>query len=118
MAFYKTIFMLNSLITPRMFPFSFRESTSFVRLNIEEESTDNSNLSILTVCQKCNALVNDIDQHTRSKDCKIQEDLSLKNVQDSIFLNFSDITNVNSTTTVLDDLGNIRMNQTGDKHIS
>ena len=100
-----------------MLPLSFRVSTSFVRLNIEEESTDNSNLSILTVCQNCNALVNDIDQHSSSKDCKNQADLTLKNVQDPIFLNFSDITNVNSSTTVLDDLGNIRMNQTGDKYI-
>ena len=97
-----------------MFTIYFRESTSIVRLNIEDESTDNSNLSILTVCQTCNALVNDIDQHASSKDCKNQVDLTLKNVQDPIFLNFSDITNVNSSTSVLDDLGNIRMNQTGD----
>ena len=97
---------------------SFRESTSLFTLSSDQDSALDTNVGILTLCQSCNILVNDIDRHIISGSCPNQPDESLANLTDEsvpnqIIVSLKGIGGVTSSTNVLDDLGNNRMNQTG-----
>ena len=96
----------------------FRESTSLFTLASDQHSALDTNVGILTLCQSCNILVNDIDKHIISGNCPNQPDESLANLTDEsasnqIIISLKGIGGVTSSTNVLDDLGNNRMNQTG-----
>ena len=93
---------------------SFRESTSLFTLADDQNSALDTNVGILTLCQSCNILVNDIDRHIISGSCPNQPDESVANLTDESVSNQIIISlKGTSSTNVLDDLGNNRMNQTG-----
>ena len=97
---------------------SFRESTSLFTLAGDQNSALDTNVGILTLCQSCNILVNDIDRHIISGSCPNQPDESVANLTDEsvsnqIIISLKGIGGATSSTNVLDDLGNNRMNQTG-----
>ena len=93
---------------------SFRESTSLFTLASDQHSALDTNVGILTLCQSCNILVNDIDKHIISGSCPNQPDESVANLTDESVSNQIIISLKGaSSTNVLDDLGNNRMNQTG-----
>ena len=97
---------------------SFRESTSLFTLDGDQDSALDTNVGILTLCQSCNILVNDIDKHIISGNCPNQPDESLANltgesVSNQIIISLKGIGGGTSPTNVLDDLGNNRMNQAG-----
>ena len=96
----------------------FRESTSLFTLASDQNSALDTNVGILTLCQSCNILVNDIDKHIISGNCPNQPDESLANltgesVSNQIIISLKGIGGATSSTNVLDDLGNNRMNQAG-----
>ena len=93
---------------------SFRESTSLFTLAGDQNSALDTNVGILTLCQSCNILVNDIDTHIISGSCPNQPDESVANLTDESVSNQIIISlKGTSSSSVLDDLGNNRMNQTG-----
>ena len=97
---------------------SFRESTSLFTLAGDQNSALDTNNGILTLCQSCNILVNDIDRHIISGSCPNQPDESIVNLADEpvsnqMIFSLKGIGGVTSSTNILDDLGNNRMNQTG-----
>ena len=97
---------------------SFRESTSLFTLAGDQNSALDTNVGILTLCQSCNILVNDIDRHIISGSCPNQPEESLANLTDEsvsnqIIISLKGVGGGTSPTNVLDDLGNNRMNQTG-----
>ena len=93
---------------------SFRESTSLFTLAGDQNSALDTNVGILTLCQSCNILVNDIDRHIISGSCPNQPDESVANLTDESVSNQIIISlKGTSSSSVLDDLGNNRMNQTG-----
>ena len=101
----------------------FRDSTSLHTLASDQHSALDTNVGILTLCQSCNILVNDIDKHIISGRCPNQPDESLANLTDEsasnqIIISLKGIGGVTSSTNVLDDLGNNRMNQTGIKFLN
>ena len=97
---------------------SFRESTSLFTLAGDQNSALDTNVGILTLCQSCNILVNDIDRHIISGNCPNQPDeivanLTDESVSNQIIISLKGTGGATSSTNVLDDLGNNRMNQTG-----
>ena len=88
-----------------------------VTLSFENESSENKEIRILTLCQGCNTLVPDINRHFESTSCKIEvdqsSDSSQKAIASRVFLSLDDLRNIDSSPNVLEDLGNSRLNQSG-----
>ena len=88
-----------------------------VTLSFENESSENKEIRILTLCQGCNTLVPDINRHFESTSCKIEvdqsSDSSQKTIASRVFLSLDDLRNIDSSPNVLEDLGNSRLNQSG-----
>ena len=95
----------------------FRESASVASLSTEESSIGHTKLGILTLCSTGNTLVSDLVQQSNSEECQNQVDSRVLNLTSSnlspIVLNISGTENVNSSTNVLDDLGNHPLSNSG-----
>ena len=88
-----------------------------VTLSLENDSTENKQIRIMTLCQGCDTLVPDIHQHLDSEQCKSEPSQASYNSQNGIsnrvFLSLDDQNKISSSPNVLDDLGNNRLNQSG-----
>ena len=88
-----------------------------VTLSFENESSENKEIRILTLCQGCNTLVPDINRHFESSTCKLAvnqtADSPQKTISSRVFLSLDDLANISSSPNVLEDLGNGRLNQSG-----
>ena len=88
-----------------------------VTLSFENESSENKEIRILTLCQGCNTLVPDINRHFESSSCNLEvdqtSDSSQKPIASRVFLSLDDLRNINSSPNVLENLGNSRLNQSG-----
>ena len=91
-----------------------------VTLSLENDSTENKQIRIMTLCQGCNTLVPDIHQHLDFGQCKSEpnqaSDNSQNGISNRVFLSLDDLNKINSSPKVLDDLGNHQLNQSGVCH--
>ena len=93
------------------------KSSDVVTLSLENDSTENKQIRIMTLCQGRNTLVPDIHQHLDSEQCRSEPSQASFNSQNGIsnrvFLSLDDLNKISSSPNVLDDLGNNRLNQSG-----
>ena len=60
------------------------KSSNLVTLSIENESMDDKQIRILTLCHNCNTLVSDINGHAKSGVCDSEAYLASDDSQNSI----------------------------------
>ena len=78
---------------------------------------DDKQIRILTLCQNCNTLVADINGHAKSGVCDSEayqaSDDSQNSISNRVFLSADDLSKINFSPKVLDDLGGNRLNHSG-----
>ena len=91
-----------------------------VTLSLENDSSENKQIRIMTLCQGCNTLVPDINQHLDSGQCKFETNQTSCNSQNGIsnrvFLSLDDLNKISSSPNILEDPVNNRLNQSGMCH--
>ena len=102
------------------FPLYFSTNTNTVHTAAENpKALHANNISILTLCQTCNTLVDNLDLHMKSGDCFLHigvevVDNTTKGFQNSVVLNVSGDGNFYGTAKVLDKLDGNRMLHSGE----
>ena len=94
----------------------YSETTTLMDENAEDAAETNINVSVLTLCQTCNTLVYDLNQHLNSSDCVQQIDVEESEHQgitsNSIVLKLNEQANYGPIK-VLDDLDGNSMLSSG-----
>ena len=95
----------------------YSETRALVDDNAEDAAETNINVSVLTLCQTCNTLVNDLNQHLISGDCMQQVDVEESEhpvvTSNSIVLKLNEQENSYGPIKVLDNLDSNRMLSSG-----